>query len=241
MVDLTEVKDIAIADCSDRYTYNGKNVPRVTEILSKMIHEDYLMYWANNLGFSHRKYEKVLFDAANFGTKAHYGIECFLKEKDIPLNTPMTPIDSFRLWWEAINKNNNVEVVAQEQKLVCEWFGGTYDLLLKINGCLFLVDFKTSNHVTYKYYMQLSAYSYMLKKQGIYISGVIILQLNKTSPGYNEFVLDFSNKKDKDYFEMCEKTFLALVYGYYHIHWLEEEFKNGVKAKIQSTRGDKKV
>ena len=85
--------------------------------------------------------------------------------------------------------------------MVCEWFGGTYDLLLKINGCLFLVDFKTSNHVTYKYYMQLAAYSYMLKQQGIYISGVIILQLAKTSPRYNEFVLDFSNQSDKYYFE----------------------------------------
>ena len=241
MVDLTEVKDITIADCSDRYTYNGKNVPRVTEILSKMIHEDYLMHWANTLGFSHRKYEKVLTEAANYGTKAHYGIECFLKEQNIPTNTPMTPVDGFRLWWETINKNNNVEVVAQEQKLVCEWFGGTYDLLLKINGCLFLVDFKTSNHVTYKYYMQLAAYSYMLKQQGIYISGVIILQLAKTSPRYNEFVLDFSNQSDKYYFEVCERTFLALVYGYYHIYWLEEEFKNDVKSKISSTKRNPKV
>ena len=29
----------------------GIKVPRVTEILSAMMHSDNLMYWANNLGF----------------------------------------------------------------------------------------------------------------------------------------------------------------------------------------------
>ena len=33
------------------YIYDEKRVPRVTEILSAMLHEDFLMKWANNLGF----------------------------------------------------------------------------------------------------------------------------------------------------------------------------------------------
>ena len=36
---------------SDRYSYNGVFVPRVNDILSSMLSEDYLMRWANSLGF----------------------------------------------------------------------------------------------------------------------------------------------------------------------------------------------
>ena len=57
------------------------------------------------------------------------------------------------------------------------------------------------------------------------ISGIIILQLSKTEPGFNEFFLDFSNKEDLDYFQFCEKTFLSLAYSYYHILEAEKRYK----------------
>ena len=47
-------------DSNSRYTYNGIVVPRVTEIISKCIHSDSLMYWANSLGFKHKSYKKTL-------------------------------------------------------------------------------------------------------------------------------------------------------------------------------------
>ena len=34
----------------DTYQLDGKRVPRVTEVLSAMLHEDGLMNWANGLG-----------------------------------------------------------------------------------------------------------------------------------------------------------------------------------------------
>ena len=56
---------------------------------------------------------------------------------------------------------------------------------MRINGKIYLIDFKTSNHVTYKYYLQLAAYSKVLReKENINIDGVIILQLNKYQPKY---------------------------------------------------------
>lgn len=230
-MDLSEIKDIAILNCGDRYTYDGTNVPRATEIISKMIHEDSIVQWANSLGFKHKGYKRVLNEAAVYGTKAHSTIEKFLEGEELPENYPTTILDGFKQWWDILNSNNTVEVIGQEQKLSCQWFGGTYDMLISINGRLHLVDFKTSNHVTYKYYLQLAAYNYLLKQQGVNIQGVIILQLRKDSPAFNEYVLNLDIPEQKQYFDLCERTFLSLVYGYYHIYWLEAKFNEFFKRK----------
>jgi hypothetical protein len=176
------------------------------------------------LGFKHLNYRTVLNSAANYGTKAHHGIECLLKEETVPNDAPAHIINSFNKWWSIISSNNQIRILGQEVKMSCPWYGGTYDLLLEINGKVYLVDFKTSNHVTYKYYLQLAAYNYLLKQQGTIISGVIILQLSKETTGYNEFVLNLDDPGQKEYFDICERTFFSLLYGYYHINWLEVKF-----------------
>ena len=227
---LQDILDLHVEmNSSDRYMYNGKNVPRVTEVLSKMISEEKLMSWANSLGFKHQRYKDVLSKAAVFGTKIHHGIECFLKGEKIPEDTPSICFKAFQEWWKII-ETTDYEIVGQEQKLVCEWYGGTYDCLMKINGKLYLIDFKTSNHVTYKYYLQLAAYSKVLReKENINIDGVLILQLNKYQPKYKEYILDLSIPEHKEYFNLCEITFESILYSYYHIHYLEENFNDLAK------------
>jgi hypothetical protein len=61
------------------YEYGNKQVPRVTHILSAMLHEDYLMGWSNAMGFKKRKYETILDDAANIGTIVHDSIDIYIK------------------------------------------------------------------------------------------------------------------------------------------------------------------
>ena len=224
MISLTDIKDIAIVDTSGRYKYQGTSVPRVTEIISKMIHEDAIVQWANSLGFQHKRYTEVLNNAAVYGTKVHHTIEVYLKDHMEP-SEKIYCFEAFKKWWQTISKDNKVEILGQEQKLVCPFFGGTYDMLLKINDLIYLVDFKTSNHVTYKYYIQLAAYAYMLREYyGIQIHGVIILQLLKRNSSYNEYFLNLKNDEHKKYFALCERTFLSLVYSYYHITYLEKNF-----------------
>lgn len=227
---LQDILDLHVEmNSSDRYMYNGKNVPRVTEVLSKMISEEKLMSWANSLGFKHQRYKDVLSKAAVFGTKIHHGIECFLKGEKVPEDTPSICFKAFQEWWKII-ETTDYEIVGQEQKLVCEWYGGTYDCLMKINGKLYLIDFKTSNHVTYKYYLQLAAYSKVLReKKNINIDGVLILQLNKYQPKYKEYILDLSIPEHREYFNLCERTFESILYSYYHIHYLEENFNDLAK------------
>lgn len=204
----------------------GIKVPRVTQIISKMIHNDGLMYWANNLGFKGLKYRDVLNQAASIGTECHAAIEHFLRDK--LEDESCIPFLSFMSWYNTITQDLNIpiEVLAVEEKLSCDWFGGTLDALMNIGGKIFLVDFKTSNHVTFTYFLQLAAYRLMLKlKKNIEIDGVIVLQLGKEEPEFKEFLLDFSIQDHLDFMNHCEETFLSLVYGFYNITEAEKMFK----------------
>lgn len=231
-MELKDLNSLKLPNVEDRYTYNGNSVPRVTSIISKMISEDYLMGWSNYLGFKRQKYKDVIERAANYGTKTHLALEMFLKNKDIPKDAPLTTLNGFKKWWGIINSSNDIQILGQECKLSCPWFGGTYDLLITINGLVYLVDFKTSNHLSYKYCLQLAAYNYMLKYNKICkLSGIIILQLDKETPSFKEFVLDFSNFNHKSFFDFCEHTFLSLVYSYYYIINTEEWYTEISKEK----------
>lgn len=207
-----------------KYEYNGIPVPRVTEIISKMISEEYLLYWANSLGFKHQGYKKTVEAAANIGSETHDLINRFLLGE--VFNSNNIPYLGFRKWWMDINSNNEVKVVGSEQTLTCPYFGGTYDLLVEINGLLYLVDFKTSNHISYKYFLQLAAYKYMLEQQGYNIAGCIILQLDKKVIEYSEYPLVFANPYHEEFIDNCFNTFLSLVFGYHNIFKCQEMYNN---------------
>lgn len=221
---------------NNHYQFNGYNVPRVTEILSSMLHEDYLMKWSNSIGlYQHKKYADVLNEAANKGTYVHNAIENFIQnDKELDLDIVMLGYQkevsyaygSFKQWWENIY-NKNINVLMQEYKLVCPWFGGTLDLLIEINGKIYLLDFKTSNHSSYKYFLQLSAYKYILKYyNNIDIYGCGIIKLNKKFVGFEEFIIDKSNPDYDEFMNMCEETFLSLVYAYINRNKIESYYKN---------------
>lgn len=210
---------------SGEYVVDGRNIPRVTEILSCMLHEDYIVEWANKIGlYKHEKYHEVLNTAAKIGSYVHSSIEHFIKHGSQPdfLIIPIQyrgrvihAFNSFLSWWRIIN-SNNYKILMQEYTLTCKYFGGTLDLLIEINGKTYLVDFKTSNHSSYKHFLQLSAYRYMLREsEGIEVDGCIILMLNKNTDAFEEMFLNFEIKEHFDYISQCEETFLSLVYAYY--------------------------
>ena len=210
------------------YEYNGSTVPRVTAIISKMIHSDSLMYWANSLGFRHKSYKETLQYAADLGTECHNAIDTFFDNNYVETNDISSmksrAYESFKLWWDEITANNKVDVIYHEKTLTCKYFGGTLDGLYNINGKTYLIDYKTSNHITFKYALQLAAYRYMLALQGIKIDGAIILQLDKNNVGFNEYFMNFDIPEHLQYINECEQAFLSLVYAYYNISNVEQKF-----------------
>lgn len=216
----------------DNFKYRnqyGVLVPRVTDIISTMIHSDSIVHWANSLGFRHLKYEDELNKAANIGTETHTLIESFFNDdKDNYQNKKSIPFDGFIQWYLNISKNNIVNCIFTEKALICDYYGGTCDALIKINELKYLVDWKTSNYITYKYALQLAAYRYMLfQLYNIEVDGLIILQFNKKEVGYNEYVFDIkNNQQHAEFIDFCTETFHFLVNGYYRIKYCENQFKN---------------
>ena len=208
------------------YTFEGIPVPRVTEILSFIDMAD-LLGWANYMGLvKHRRYADIMVEASNIGTAAHSNIEKFFSEdqKDEVDNDNIS-FQAFMKWWNKLNMTHKVSIIGQEEKLVCPYFGGTYDMLISIDGKIYLIDFKTSNHVGYKYFLQLAAYRYMLYiNKGISINGCLILQLSKVKPEYNEYLLDFENQEEYQFIEACTRAFFSLVYLYYNIYTVKRGF-----------------
>lgn len=214
------------------YIYNGIKVPRVTKIIQKCIHNDGLMYWANSLGYKHQSYQKTLNTAALIGTECHNNIDLFLEDNahGTPENIMLEAkcaYESFRKWYDDISSCAKIEVIFHEHTLVCKYFGGTLDGLYKINDKIYIVDYKTSNHVTYNYCLQLAAYIFMLKRElNINVDGCIILQLSKYDIAYNEFMLDFCNESDKQYIDLCMESFLSMVLWYYKLSQVEQGYEN---------------
>lgn len=229
---LNSINEIANSKTSTYYNQDGIKVPRVTEILSKMIHSDGLMYWANNMGLKGYRYKDIMNAASNIGTIAHNAIEKFLQENIKSENN--IPFMGFMMWYNAVLEGTGCkpEIVYIEHKMACKWFGGTLDGLIRIGNRLFLIDFKTSNHITYNYFLQIAAYRYMLRVvENIVVDGVIVLQLDKEEPGFNEYLLDFMIPSHLDFINQCEITFMALVYAYHNLYKVEAGFNKIFKEE----------
>lgn len=219
--------------------YIGNNdkygVPRVTEILSAMLHEDYLMDWSNSLGlYQHKKYRETLEMFALIGTYTHEAIENYFRGDQFdPRNYYETirmqvvnAFNSFLEWWSIIERQKDHKILMQEESLICKYFGGTLDMLIRINGKIYIVDFKTSNHSSYKHFLQLSAYRYMLEEtKDIKVDGCIILMLDKKICKFTELVLDFEVPEHCQFIDNCEEAFLSLVYAFYNRGIVETQFK----------------
>lgn len=227
---------------SKKYIYNDKYVPRVTEILHSMVNEDYITRWANNLGFKKISYKKEIERAARIGTFAHESIEKLLRSGVIELKFPedihyecTNAVMSFKRWYEHIQKLDH-EILSLEEILVCPWFGGTLDMLIRINNKIYLVDFKTSNHISYRYILQLAAYKYMLDMKKRPIDGMFILKLFKNEINFEETLYDLSIYDDKKMIQDCTTAFISFVHAYYNKIKVSNEFD--LKYKNHLIGGD---
>jgi len=226
------------------YEYNGIKVPRVTKIIQRCIHSDSLMYWANSLGFKHMSYKRTLNASANIGSHCHNNIDMYIEDDSHKINGSL-PVESqfafnsFVKWFNTLKIGNAVEVIFHEKTLICKYFGGTLDGLYRINGKIYLVDYKTSNHITFNYFLQLAAYRYMLRVVlGIEVDGCIVLQLSKSAISYNEYVLNFNIPDHLVFINDCEMAFLSLVFSYYNISKIENEFKSITWRKLDEYNRD---
>ena len=78
---LSEEDDLNISKKWNTYNYMGNPIPRVSEILSKTIYEEFLLQWANSLGYKRKSYKAERDSSALKGTYTHELIEQFLHSR----------------------------------------------------------------------------------------------------------------------------------------------------------------
>jgi len=132
-----------------------------------------LIAWAHKLGKEGKDYRRVVQEACDVGTLAHFMIEAFLNGFVCDLDDYETELiekalgcyNKFVDWWDG----QNLEKVATEIQLVNEAYkyGGTIDLIAKKpNGDHVLIDFKTSKKISESYWRQCAGYAQLWNCNG---------------------------------------------------------------------------
>ena len=224
---LDKCKAMQIELVETPYVLNGKKIPRVTSILSDMISEEYLIAWANSVGLYQRKsYTYYRNKATAIGSAVHEAIQQYIQDRYIAdfsglknkddRDKAKNSFNAFLDWWNVIEKNR-YQIILEEAPMITEYCGGTLDLFMNINGKNYLIDFKTSSQLGFKYYLQLAAYRRMLfDVYGLTCDGCILLRLDKKTGKYQEVILNLNNYNDLEFMNDCDRAFISLLYAYYN-------------------------
>jgi len=231
--------EVAYKKTNTEYIIGDRQVPRVTEVLSMMLNDEWIANWANGLGWKRVSYKAFMQEAADKGTYAHLAVERYLNSNDpdienmgIVMESIKTAVysafDGFLQWWNDIHRlYKDIEVIFSEERLIHEYFAGTCDCLLKVDSKYWLIDFKTSTHMSYKYALQLSAYKFLLKKlKNIDVDKVMILRLDKDCHNYGTYEYDMDNEEHRKLIDDCLEEFMLLSAAYKGRLYTEEEFNN---------------
>ena len=141
---------------------SGDEVPSVTTVLS-VLSKSSLVPWANWMGLKGIRYRDYMMERARMGTDFHDMVSKFTMGKEIDGTHYQDAIDSFklfRIWAERCQ----YQVIASEEALSCDEFGGTIDAISVHNGEYAVCDYKTSKGIYSSMFLQLAGYSILIKK-----------------------------------------------------------------------------
>lgn len=195
---------------------DGKVVPSVTTII-KLINKPALMNWSNWLGMQGTSYNQYMKKAAYIGTRVHEIIECKFTNKKFELEEVnmwflevRDYISNFIDWY----KDNPIDVINIEEKMVSDKFGGTCDIYCEFDGKKTILDIKTSSSVYSTMFIQLAGYIILKELQGEVVEQVGILTVNKKEA--------YVTLMARDEMDIYINTFNKLVEAFYGIYELTE-------------------
>lgn len=185
---LTNTVQITTAD--ERWYVKGKDfVPSVTWICGYYPKGIGFMKWLASKGWDEA--EAIKSAAGDKGSKVHYAVEDILNGVEVKMNdkyvNPSTgqeeelSVEEYECLMSLVDWYNEVKPVVLRTEITGfgDGFAGTIDLICKIDGQLYIVDFKTGQYIWAEHYLQLSAYK-RLEIKGIDLKDakLAILQLN---------------------------------------------------------------
>jgi len=158
-----DAKQITMPD-SRYYRRNGKYYPSITYVLQYYPKGKFFEDWLKKVGYSS---EHIVKKAGQEGTQVHEMIEDYLNGKELNfLNSLGNPAYNPDVWqmflrfvdfWETYDPKlieTEVHLFSDELKVA-----GTCDMVCEIDGELWVIDFKTSNHLQTTYDLQGAIYA----------------------------------------------------------------------------------
>lgn len=175
----------------------GLYYPSVTSILSACPVDPFFLQWVEEVG---KNAEIIRNRAAKEGTQVHEAMEDLVTGKTIEWQDAYGNAKYNLLVWRMILRGADFfntykpRVLASEQFLFSDkyQYAGTTDLLVEMTleedkKEIWLLDFKTSNHVSLSYSMQLAAYAKALEEQkGIHVDRAGVLWLKASTRTYSK-------------------------------------------------------
>lgn len=244
MKELKLSKDILTLDGIDEkridwnyYSNSNLGVPRVSHILKQCRDSEFLINWAANVG--RKKYDYFREKALDIGTIVHEILDKYIDSKYIHPSILEFKVDydeiepeyrdkvynsfeNFKLWENRLySYGGKIEdVLGFEIPLTCPWFGGTADIIFKINGVWYIGDFKTSKQISAEYLLQVCAYMWIINNGYVKglpkIGGVGIIRVDKNKFGVVDdyFLTDFDSTQH-NYIIAYQNCFMSYVDTFY--------------------------
>ena len=183
----------------DRRVYKrseGVYYPSVTTILQYMPKNKFFESWLKDVGHNS---DLIMRRAGKEGTQVHEAAEALVKGEEISWMDDYGNAKYSQIVWEMILKfydfwiTHKPELISTEDFVFSDKYkyAGTADLVVKMDGEVWLLDLKTSNNLHKSYDLQLSAYAKALEEtKGIEIqrTGIIWLKAHSRGPSKKEGV-----------------------------------------------------
>ena len=162
-----DAKQITLPDAR-YYRRNGKYYPSVTYVLSYYPKGKHFQDWLKKVGYSA---DWIVKKAGEEGTQVHEMIEDYLNGEELNFLQNGVPMYNPDIWqmflkfvdfWEEYKPTlieTEVHLFSDELKVA-----GTCDMVCEINGELWIIDFKTSNHLQTTFDLQTAVYGKMYEE-----------------------------------------------------------------------------
>jgi len=157
-----DAQQITMPD-SRYYLRNGEYYPSITYVLQYYPKGKYFEDWLKQVG---NNADYIVRKSAEDGTKVHNMVEAYLNGEELNFlsikNQPQYETDVWQMFlkfvefWETFKPElieTEVHLFSDEDKVA-----GTCDLVVKIDGKLWILDIKTSNHMHTTYELQTAIY-----------------------------------------------------------------------------------
>jgi len=182
-------KQITLPD-SRYYRRNGEYYPSITYVLSYYPKGKYFEDWLKQVGYAA---DHIVKRAGEEGTQVHGMIEDYLNGKELSFlddfDNPQYNPDVWQMfikfvdWWETYNPT----LIEPEVHLFSDKYkvAGTCDLVCEIDGELWIIDFKTSNHLQTTYDLQTAIYAQCFEEcfgKKVDRIGILWLKSSKRGP-----------------------------------------------------------